>query len=114
VVVQDLKLVGSAQRRTARAWLQQGSILLGEGHLRIADYMAVASTSPEVARARVRESLRLSAGSAARWLGSGAPLERFADAVFAELSPRSPRLEGASGAFLLTLSATGSYTAAVV
>lgn len=110
VVVQGAKLVGSAQRRTARAWLQQGSILLGEGHLRIVDYLAI----PAGTRPQAREALRRAAGSAATWLGSQAPLERLADAVFAELAPRSTRVDGASGAFLLTISGSGSYTAPVV
>ncbi len=110
VVVNGAKLVGSAQRRNARAYLQQGSILLGDGHLRIADYLAL-----EVDRREpVREALRRAAGSAGRWLGSAPPLERFADAVQAELEPHSTRVDGASGAFLLTLSGSGSYTASVV
>ena len=107
VVVGDGKLVGSAQRRTARATLQQGSILLGDGHLRIADYLSLGAG----ARERVREALRRAAATAAPWLGSEPPLERFADALHAEIGPRSTRVDGASGAFLLTASGTGSYTA---
>lgn len=110
VVVEGGKLVGSAQRRSARAYLQQGSILLGEGHLRLADYLAL----PADRREPVREALRRAAASAERWLGAAPPLERFADALAAELGPRSNRLDGASGAFLLTLSGSGSYTASVV
>jgi len=103
------KLVGSAQRRTAGAYLQQGSILLGDGHLRIADYLAIGAD----ARERVRDALRLAAGSAAPWLGTAPPLARFADALKAELGPRSTQVDGASGAFLLTVSGSGSYTAPV-
>jgi len=110
VVVERRKLVGSAQRRTAGAWLQQGSVLLGDGHLRIADYLAI----PEAARSQVCETLRLAAGSAGEWLGQRVPLERFADALLAELPPGSQRLDGASGAYLLTPSRSGSYTAPVV
>lgn len=110
VVVEGGKLVGSAQRRTARAYLQQGSILLGDGHLRLADYLAV----PDDRRETVREALRRAAGPAERWLGTAPPLERLADALAAELGPRWNRADGASGAFLLTLSGTGSYTASVV
>ena len=110
VVVEQRKLVGSAQRRTATAWLQQGSVLLGEGHLRIADYLAI----PDADRAGVRDSLRRAAGTAGHWLGAAPPLERFADAIHAELGLCSSRLEGASGAFLLTVSGSGSYTAPVV
>jgi lipoyl(octanoyl) transferase len=107
LVVGDGKLVGSAQRRTARAYLQQGSILLDDGHLRIADYLPLEAD----ARERLREALRRAAGTAAPWLGSAPPLERFADALQAETGSRSTRVNGASGAFLLTVSGTGSYTA---
>jgi len=110
VVVRDRKLVGSAQRRTARAWLQQGSVLLGPGHLRLADYVAI----PAGAREPVREALRRASGSAAPWLGSRPPLARFADALMAELGPRSRRLDAASGARLLTVSGAGSYTPSFV
>jgi len=110
VVVRDQKLVGSAQRRTSRAWLQQGSILLGPGHLRLADYLAI----PPDTRDPVRDSLRRASGSAAPWLGSHPPLARLADALMAELGPRSQRVEGAPGVQLLTVSGTGSYTATFV
>jgi lipoate-protein ligase A len=109
VVLGTGKLVGSAQRRTAAGLLQQGSVLLGPGHLRLADYLAL---RPE-ARARVRDALRLATSTAAPWLGSDPPLERWADALAAELGPRSSRVEAAAGAFLLTPSASGSYTAPV-
>lgn len=46
------KLVGSAQRRIGGFFLQQGSILTGPGHERIADYMGDAE-----AAARAREAL---------------------------------------------------------
>jgi lipoate-protein ligase A len=110
VVVGAGKLVGSAQRRTAAAYLQQGSLLLGDGHLRIVDYLRVGSE----ARERFRESLRRAAGSAAPWLGGAPPLERFADALAAEIGPRSRRVAGAGGAFLLTVSGSRSYTAAAI
>lgn len=44
------KLVGSAQRRIGSAVLQHGSILIGDAHLSLADYLAVDDT--------VREQLR--------------------------------------------------------
>lgn len=110
VVVRGRKLVGSAQRRTGRAWLQQGSILLGEGHLRLVDYLA----GPPAAREGARASLARAAASAAPWLGSRPPLARLADAIAAELGRHPSRLEGASGAVLLTVSGSGSYTAAAV
>jgi hypothetical protein len=58
----------------------------------------------------VREALGAASASAAQWLGPSPPLERWADALAAELGPRSVRVEGASGAFLLTGSGNGSYT----
>lgn len=108
VVLANRKLAGSAQRRTARARLQQGSLLLGEGHLRLADYLAV----PGERRGEVREALRLSTAHAGTWLGTRAPLEHWADALMAVLPPGTRRLDDASGAFLLTLSERGSYTPA--
>jgi hypothetical protein len=109
VTVAGAKLVGSAQRRTAAAYLQQGSVLLGDGHLRIADYLAL----PEPDRRRVRQALRAASGSAAPWIGSAPPLERWADALRAELDPAVTRVDAAAGAFLLTVSGTGSYTASI-
>lgn len=44
------KLVGSAQRRIGSAVLQHGSILIGDAHLSLADYLAVDDT--------IREQLR--------------------------------------------------------
>ncbi|MBI3539076.1 MAG: hypothetical protein HY076_02240, partial [Candidatus Eisenbacteria bacterium] len=75
------KLAGSAQRRGARAFLQQGSVLLGDGHLRLADYLAL----PETGRARAHEALRRATAGAGKHLGTEPPLERWADALAAEL-----------------------------
>jgi lipoate-protein ligase A len=108
VALHGRKLVGSAQRRTARALLQQGSLLLGDGHLRLADYLAV----PDERREAVREALRMTSTSAGAAFGPDVPLERWADALAAELGPGIRRLEGAAGAFLLTLSKPDSYTSA--
>ncbi|TMQ72849.1 MAG: hypothetical protein E6K80_01700 [Candidatus Eisenbacteria bacterium] len=101
------KLVGSAQRRTRRALLQQGSVLLGDGHLRLADYLR--GVDPELVR------LRLAAASihAGTWLGPEVPLGRWGDALENELGGRAWRLEGAEGLFLLTLENPGFYTAAL-
>jgi lipoate-protein ligase A len=98
IVLEGRKLVGSAQRRTGRALLQQGSILLGPAHLRLAEFLAV----PEEARARVREELADAAADAGRWLGAGAPLERWAEALAAELPAGTRRVAGAGGLGLLT------------
>ena len=44
------KLVGSAQRRIGNAVLQHGSILLGDAHLKLADYLALEDESRESIR----------------------------------------------------------------
>jgi hypothetical protein len=98
-VIEGRKLVGSAQRRTARALLQQGSLLLGPAHLRLADFLAV----PDEARERVRTGLERASTHAAPWLGPRPPLERWADALQAELPPDTRRMDGAAG-----LGATGT------
>jgi lipoyl(octanoyl) transferase len=71
------KLVGSAQRRTARALLQQGSVLIGEGHVRLADYLRL----DPGAREPVRRALARAATVAGPWLGADRSLARFADAL---------------------------------
>lgn len=106
VVLDGRKLVGSAQRRTSHALLQQGSVLLGPGHLRLADYQRVA---PD-ARERVRRELAAAAAHADPWIPGTAPLERWAEALGAE-RPEARRVDGAAGEFLLTPSEGGSYTA---
>jgi lipoate-protein ligase A len=100
------KLVGCAQRRTASAILHQGSLLLGEAHLRLADYLAL----PEERRARLREYLRGATAHAGDHLGSEPPLADFAAALAASLGPDVRRVDGAAGAFLLTLAKPPSYT----
>jgi lipoate-protein ligase A len=97
IVLDGRKLVGSAQRRTARALLQQGSILLGPAHLSLADFLAV----PEGARKRLREALAAASADAGRWLGSREPLERWADALAAELPGETRRVAGERGLALL-------------
>jgi lipoate-protein ligase A len=101
------KLVGCAQRRGARALLQQGSVLLGPGHERLADYLRI----PDQARTAARTTLAASATNAGLWLGPRPPLGRWADALLAELPLGTRRVEGAAGGHLLTLAETASYTA---
>ena len=107
VELQGRKLVGSAQRRTQSALLQQGSVLLGEGHLRLADYVPAGE----------REATRLELGRrthpAGAWLGVDPPLARWADALSAELPSCAGRPEGPDGLFLLTLEKPASYTASL-
>lgn len=102
------KLIGSAQRRTRSAVLQQGSVLLGPGHLRLADYLAI----PDPDRARVRDRLEAASSHTAPWLGDSPPLPRWGEALQVEIAPLAGRFDGASGAFLLTSPKTGSYTRA--
>jgi lipoate-protein ligase A len=109
LVLEGRKLVGSAQRRTRAALLQQGSLLLGDGHLRLVDYLRI----PEERRDRTRAALAGAARHAGRWIPADAPLARWAEALMAVLPPGTTRLEGAAGAFLLTLSETDSYTASL-
>jgi lipoate-protein ligase A len=97
IVLEGRKLVGSAQRRTARALLQQGSLLLGPGHERLADYLAAS----EERREPIRRALRAAAAHAGALLGPLAPLERWADALIPELPSGSRRIEGVDGLVLL-------------
>jgi lipoate-protein ligase A len=106
IVLGGRKLVGSAQRRTAHALLQQGSVLLGPGHLRLADYLAM----PDASRERARRSLEASTAHAGDRLGAAPPLERWAEALAAELPAGTRRLDAAAGAFQLTPAERGSYT----
>jgi lipoate-protein ligase A len=93
IVIGGRKLVGSAQRRTARALLQQGSLLLGRAHLKLADFLAI----PDQAREQVRARLERASAHAGYWLGPRPPLARWADALLAELPPGTRRVEGDEG-----------------
>ncbi|HEY3216647.1 MAG TPA: hypothetical protein VGK93_09160 [Candidatus Eisenbacteria bacterium] len=106
VVLHGRKLVGSAQRRTARALLQQGSVLLGGAHVGLADYLAL----PEPRRREVREQLRMRTAHAGDYLGPAPPLATWGDALMAELPPCSSHRDAMEGLFLLTLSKNDSYT----
>ncbi|UCE01793.1 MAG: lipoate--protein ligase family protein [Candidatus Latescibacterota bacterium] len=56
ILVEGRKLVGSAQRRTAHAFLQHGSLLLGRGHELLVDLLAhMSATERESMRARLRQ-----------------------------------------------------------
>lgn len=71
------KLAGIAQRTVRGALLQQGSLLLGPGHLALAEYLRVGPQERERARAAL-ESAAVDAGTV---LGPEAPLQRLADAL---------------------------------
>lgn len=68
VAVHGKKLVGSAQRRQGDALLQHGSILMGNDHLRIVDYLSV--NRPEE-REMLRKRLDSKATCVANEIGSG-------------------------------------------
>ena len=108
IVLDGRKLVGSAQRRTRGGWLQQGSLLLGEGHLRLVDYLRL----PPARKEELRDRLALATRHAGRWIGGDAPLDVWANALIPSLPSRTRRVEGPAGAFLLTLGNHGSYTPA--
>jgi lipoyl(octanoyl) transferase len=55
VTANGRKIVGSAQRKLTRAILQHGSILTGDDHLRIADFLVLPD---ETARVALRDKLR--------------------------------------------------------
>jgi len=82
IVRDGRKVVGSAQRRTAHALLQQGSVLLGDGHLALVDYLAI----PDASRAERRAALAAASADLGDVLGSDAPLERWAASLRAVLA----------------------------
>lgn len=92
------KLVGSAQRRLQHALLQQGSVLLGDGHLRLADYLALEPSRRERARAALA---RVSA-VAGPHLAPGVGLAEWADALAAECPSVTRRLDGPDALRVLT------------
>lgn len=79
LTLEGRKFAGIAQRRRGLALLQQGSLLLGDSHLRLADWARL----PEERRASVREALAGATAHAGRWLGADAPLERLEGAIAA-------------------------------
>ena len=100
LVLGGRKLAGIAQRAVRGALLQQGSLLLGGSHLRLADYVRA---TPEQ---RLRLTALMSAGTthAGEHLGSDRSLDRFAAALAAEfISPDDIR--GEAGARSLGLAA---------
>jgi lipoate-protein ligase A len=109
LVLEGRKLVGSAQRRTARALIQQGSVLLGSGHERLADYAVGTSEAREAERARLAR-----VATAGAHLGADRSLTRWASALAAELGAGVRRHDGGAGAFLLTPSKRDSYTSSVL
>jgi lipoyl(octanoyl) transferase len=81
LVLEGRKFAGIAQRSVRGALLQQGSLLLGTSHARLADYAAVPTSARESLRARILSE----ATPAGPWLGSDLRLERFAEALVSVL-----------------------------
>ncbi|MDD5089038.1 MAG: hypothetical protein PHI18_09630 [bacterium] len=91
VTVGGKKIVGSAQRRLTRAVLQHGSILTGDDHLRIVDYLKLPD---EAARHLLRDRLKQHSTSLSAELGSPVDFTRLRQhlaqsfrEVFAEFEP---------------------------
>lgn len=106
IELEGRKFVGSAQRRTAGALLQQGSVLLGDSHLRLAGYLRVDAE----ARARVRSTLARNAQPGGAWLGADRSLARWEQSLAGVLGHRVRRVSASGGAFLLTPVEPPSYT----
>lgn len=98
LVLAGAKLAGIAQRAVRGALLQQGSLLLGHSHVRLADHLRV----PESERATLRETWRQGAAEAGSALGTDRSLRRLAQALAEELPGARP-LEGEGGAAELGL-----------
>jgi lipoate-protein ligase A len=96
------KFAGIAQRECGSALLQQGSLLLGESHLALADVLRLDDSGRE----RVRAGLRAATAHAGAWLPADSPLERLADALAKEL-PGAERLAGEAGLRLALPPAAG-------
>jgi lipoate-protein ligase A len=90
------KLVGSAQRRGARAFIQQGSLLLSDGHLRLTDYLRI----PEPSRADARVSLAAVSTHAGDRIVSSESLETWAEAIERVRAGSIHRVRGADSATL--------------
>jgi lipoate-protein ligase A len=83
VTARGRKIVGSAQRRLTRALLQHGSILTGDDHLRIADFLRLPS---EAERETLRRRLSEKATSVAAELGHAIPMAVLRHALTASFS----------------------------
>src|SRR5689334_10238034 len=70
LLLEGRKLAGIAQRVSRGALLQQGSLLLGDTHARLADFVVTAD------RESLRRELRASAALAGPWLGADRSLSR--------------------------------------
>lgn len=77
LLVGGRKILGSAQRRQGEAFLQHGSLLLGEGHLALADVLRLSAGR----RAAWRRAMEAATTTLARERGGVTPLARVIEAV---------------------------------
>ena len=75
LVLEGRKLAGIAQRFSHGALLQQGSILIGDAHTRLADFV------PAADREALRRELGAASATAAHWLGKDRSLSRLHEAL---------------------------------
>ena len=92
LVIEDRKLAGIAQRTSQGVLLQQGSLLLGPSHARLAEYLAL----PAEDRVRLAATMRDGAAEAGPWLGTRTALAHLADAIAMHL-PGVERLTAHEG-----------------
>lgn len=98
LVLEGRKLAGIAQRVSRGTLLQQGSLLLGDSHARLADYVTVGDHE----RAALRAEWLAGAATAGSRLGSDRSLARFAKAL-GELLPNAQVCAGDAGLSALAL-----------
>ena len=104
IELEGRKFVGSAQRRTSCALLQQGSVLLGDSHLRLADYLRVTGPMRESARAALAQN----AQPGGAWLGSNQGLARWDESLTGILGARARHISGSEGACFVGSRGAGS------
>lgn len=90
LLLEGMKFAGIAQRVVRGALLQQGSLLLGTSHARLADYVA----APRESRDALRQRILAEATPAGAWLGPDRSLDRLATALLAQL-PAARRVTSA-------------------
>ena len=79
LTLEGRKIAGIAQRRVGSALLQQGSLLLGDGHLRLVDFQRLS----EAARAQARSALAAASANARGRVAGASRLEDLAAALVA-------------------------------
>ena len=84
ILLEGRKLAGIAQRVSRGALLQQGSVLLGDAHARLAEF------TPAAGRDALRRDLRAAAAVAGPWLGGDRSLARLRDALAGLLPDARP------------------------